>query len=99
MMNWIITILILINMVLIGVVPIGIINVIIVILHVFMITHLNFFQYKSKPSWKLAIERLVTGSRQPWELAIEKLANVISNHLNRVEKRIDELASHFGKQD
>ena len=39
-------------------------------------------QYKSKPSW---------------ELAIKKLANATSNHSDRIEEMLDELASHFGR--
>ena len=32
-----------------------------------------------------------------WKLAIERLASATSDHFDRVEERIDELASHFGR--
>ena len=39
-------------------------------------------QYESNPSWKLVMEHLT---------------NTTSDHFNRVEERLDELVSHFGR--
>ena len=64
----------------------------------------NCVQFESKPSWELAIEKLANtpslledanDSKPPWELAIEKLANTTSNSFDRIEKKIDVLASHL----
>ena len=69
----------------------------------------NCARLESKPSWELAIEklantplpweqaneRLANDSKPSWEEAIQKLANATFDHFDRVEKRVDELASHF----
>ena len=56
----------------------------------------EFVQLESKPFWKLAIERLVNALLS-WKLAIERLANTTSDHFDRVENILDELASQFGR--
>ena len=47
----------------------------------------------SKPSWELAIEKY----SNHFDLYIERVANATSDHFDRVEERLDELTSHFGR--
>ena len=57
----------------------------------------EFYSVESKPSWNIAIEKLVNPeffsieSKPPWEDAIEKFATVTSKRFEKLETKIDQL--------